>query len=80
MLGMCDVQDLGCLGYGMFEMWYVGIGRFDEMWDVDLQNTQFEILGYSGYGMWELGYLTGCGILIYKIPSSSTTTCFFKFL
>ena len=31
MLGMWDVQDLGCSGYGMFEMWYVGIGRFDEM-------------------------------------------------
>ena len=75
MLGMCDVRDVGCSGCGMFGMWDVGdvgcsgcseCGMFG-MWDV-------RDMGCSGCGMWDVGCLLGCGMLIYKMPTKYTHT------
>ena len=69
MFGMWDVQDVGCgdvrcSGCGMFGMWDVGGWGGGRMWDV-------RNVGCSGcgmFGMWDVGYLPGCGMLIYKMP------------
>ena len=52
---MYDVQDVGCLGCGMFEMWDVqDVGcsgcRMFRMWDV----------WNSGCGMWDVCLDVGC--------------------
>ena len=42
MLGMWNVQDVGCLGCGMLGMWNVRdveCGMFAGMWNADLQNV-----------------------------------------
>ena len=53
MLGMCDVRDVGCLGCS-------GCGIL-RMWDIrDVE--------CSRSGIWDVGSLPGCGMLIYKMP------------
>ena len=70
MFEMWDVQDVGCAGCRMFGMWDVrdvgcsGCGMFG-MWDV------WDV-GCLGCGMWDVGCLSGCGMLIYKMPRSRT--------
>ena len=62
-----DVQDVECPRCGMFGMWDVqdvgcsgcGMCGLWDVWDV----------GCLGCGMWDVGCLSACGILIYKMPS-----------
>ena len=75
MLGMWDVRDVRCSGRGIFGMWDVwdvecsGCGMFG-MWDV-------LAVGCSGCGIftlwdvWDVGCLTGCWMLVYKMPKPS---------
>ena len=76
MLGMWDVGDMGCSGYGisgcgMFEMCDVqvvecpGCGMLG-MWDIQYAGcSRCEMLG-----MWDVRDVrdVGCGMLIYKMP------------
>ena len=55
MLGIWDVQVVGCLGCGMFGMW---VFRIWDVWDV-------RCLGCGMFGMWDVldvGY-SECGTL-----------------
>ena len=56
MLGIWDVEDVGCWGCGMLKMWDVG--------DV-------EYSGCRMFGLWDGGDVecSGCGMLIYKMPA-----------
>ena len=68
MFEMWNVQDVGCWGCSMLEMWDVwdirdagclGCEIFG-MWDV-------RNVGCSRSGMWDVGCFPACGMLIYKI-------------
>ena len=68
MLGMCDVRDVGCSGCGMFRMW--------DVWDVGCWGRgifgmlDVRDVGCLGCRVWDVGCFQGCGMLIYKMPSS----------
>ena len=69
-VGMWDDLDvLRCLGCGMWGIWDVGCSESTmlEVWDV----KDVELSGCGMFGMWDVdkGYLLGCEILVYKIPS-----------
>ena len=64
--GMRDFGDVGCWGCVMFGMWDVqNMGCLEcRMFGIrDLRDV-----GLSGFGMWNVGCLPGCEMLIYKIP------------
>ena len=74
MLGMWDVGDVGCLGWGllgMCGMWDVGdvgcwgCGMFGMG---DLRDAG--CMGCRMWDVWDVG-CAGCGMLIYKMPSSN---------
>ena len=69
-VGLCDVGDVGCLEFGMLRMWNVwDVGcwgcKMFVMWDIG--DVECWDMGCSGCGMWDVGCLPGCGMLIYKM-------------
>ena len=72
MLGIYDVQDVGCEGRGMFGKWDVpdvgcsGCGIFGG-WDVqDVGCSRCEMFGR--WDVRDVGWLPGCGMLTSKMP------------
>ena len=72
MLGLWDIRDVRCWECGM-----LGMGLFG-MWDVgDVECSGCGMFGMRdvhdvGCGMWDVGCLPGCRMLIYKMPFNST--------
>ena len=73
MLGMWNIEDMGCSGCGIFRRGTFGMWDFEDtgcsecgmfmMWDVG-------DVGCWKFGMWDLRCLPGCGMLIYKMLCS----------
>ena len=58
MFGMWNVRDVRYSGCGMFEIW-------------DARDV--ECSGFRMLGTWDVRYFSGCGMLIYKMPTALFT-------
>ena len=75
MLGIWNVWDVGCSGCGMLDVRVVGCSRcrMFGMWGVqDMECWGCGMLGLCDVR--DLGCLTGCGMLIYKMPEGFSHT------
>ena len=57
---------MGCLGCGIFEMWNVSLGSLPGFGMLEMQD--FGDVKCPGCGMWDVGFLPGSGMIMYKIP------------
>ena len=75
MLKMCDVGDVVYPRYRRLRIRDVGILGMLDLWDMRCSGCgmykMWDLwdMGYSGCGMWDVGCLSGCGMLIYKMPN-----------